>query len=112
MYLFVSCVSTVILQKIIEGGNLLNGKGLTRKMPETSYPLVSMRLTAEEVDELKEWALRYRYVDRRGPQPGAIARDLFREVLPLLRECDFDPERVKIALRGIAPQRKKGNQSH
>ena len=79
-------------------------------MAETKNPLVSMRLTKEEVAELKEWAARRRYTDVRGPQPGGIARDLFREVWPLLIECDFDPDRVKRAIAEITNPRKKGNQ--
>lgn len=83
---------------------MLKDKGLKVVMGDKSYPLVSMRLTAAEVGELKQWALRYRYTDVRGAQPGAIARDLFREVWPLLRECEFDPERVK----NIVSPRKRG----
>jgi len=79
-------------------------------MAKTTNPLVSMRLTKAEVDELKEWATRRRYTDVRGPLPGGIARDLFREVWPLLIECDFDPDKVKSAIAAITNPRKKGNQ--
>jgi len=75
------------------------------------YPMASMSLIPDEIRELRRWAKEYHYEDRRGPQPGALARDLFRAAWEVLRECEFDVDRfgAKMAeIGGESAKRKKG----